>query len=94
VSDTYIRAAESYIQAMRTGESSAARQATAYLADDVVLIAGGERTLSRDQVSARITGQWPMTPVYLLLSGLPPKYLPSRRSSSPYRASVTLASRC
>jgi hypothetical protein len=65
VSDTYIRAAESYVQAMRTGEGSAARQATAYLADDVALIAGGERIVGRDQVSARITGQWPMTPVYL-----------------------------
>ena len=43
VSDTYIRAAENYVQAMRTGEGSAARQATAFLADDVVLVAGGER---------------------------------------------------
>jgi hypothetical protein len=49
---------------MRTGEGSAARQATAYLADDVVLVAGGERIVGRAQVAGRITGQWPMTPVY------------------------------
>jgi len=49
---------------MRTGEGSAARQATAFLADDVVLVAGGERIVGRAQVGGRITGQWPMTPVY------------------------------
>ena len=49
---------------MRTGEGSAARQATAFLADDVVLVAGGERISGRAQVAERITGQWPMTPVY------------------------------
>ena len=64
MSDTFIRAAEHYVQAMRTGEGSAARQATAFLADDVVLVAGGERVVGRAQVAGRITGQWPMTPVY------------------------------
>ena len=64
MSDTFIRAAENYVQAMRTGEGSAARQATAFLADDVVLVAGGERVVGRAQVAGRITGQWPMTPVY------------------------------
>jgi hypothetical protein len=49
---------------MRTGEGSAARQAAAFLADDVVLIGGGERIVGRAQVAGRTTGQWPMTPVY------------------------------
>jgi hypothetical protein len=58
------RAAESYIQAMRTGEGSAARQAARCLAEDVVLITATERISGRDEVQRRITGQWPMTPVY------------------------------
>ncbi len=68
MSDNYIRAAESYVQAMRTGEGSAARLATTFLADDVVLIAAGDRLVGREQVAERITGQWPMTPVYLRAS--------------------------
>jgi hypothetical protein len=58
------RAAESYIQAMRTGEGSAARQAARFLAEDVVLNAGAEQISGREEVQRRITGQWPMTPVY------------------------------
>jgi hypothetical protein len=58
---------------MRTGEGSAARQAAAYLAEDVVLASGGERIEGRAQVEARITGQWPMTPVYLRATWSTPK---------------------
>jgi hypothetical protein len=49
---------------MRTGEGSAAAQAARYLHDDVVLAAGGEEVAGKTEVLRRITGQWPMTPVY------------------------------
>ena len=58
------QAAESYVQAMRTGEGSAARQAARRIAADVVLSTGNEQVTGRDEVVRRITGQWPMTPVY------------------------------
>ena len=59
-----VQAVESYVQAMRTGEGSAARQAGRFLADDVVLEVGEEEVVGKADVQARITGQWPMTPVY------------------------------
>jgi Pyridoxamine 5'-phosphate oxidase len=49
---------------MRTGEGSAARQAAEFLAEDVVLIVGPDEIAGRTAVQQRITGQWPMTPVY------------------------------
>jgi len=60
-----VRAVENYVQAMRTGEGSAARQAGHFLADDVVLVIGEEEIVGKTDVQERITGQWPMTPVYL-----------------------------
>ena len=42
-----VRAVENYVQAMRTGEGSAARQAADYLADDVVLVAGGDEVVGK-----------------------------------------------
>ena len=62
--DERVRAVESYVQAMRTGEGSAARQAARGLADDVVLVVGEEEVAGKALVQQRITGQWPMTPVY------------------------------
>lgn len=62
--DRRARAAESYIQAMRTGEGSAAAQASPFLAENVALVAGADRVEGRAEVLKRITGQWPMTPVY------------------------------
>jgi hypothetical protein len=64
MTEPQVRAPESYIQAMRTGEGSAARQAARYLAEDIVLITATEQIDGREEVLRRITGQWPMTPVY------------------------------
>jgi hypothetical protein len=57
------RAAEAYVKALRTGELSAARYASQYLADDVVLVIGQDEIAGHDNVLKRITGQWPLTPV-------------------------------
>ena len=61
------RAAEAYVQALRTGETPATAAAAAFLAKDVVL-QGASRAgdiTGYDDVLHRITGQWPNTPVYV-----------------------------
>src|SRR5215216_879522 len=58
------QAAEAYIKALRTGEPSATQLASQYLADDVVLSTGQAEVTGRDEVVKRITGQWPLTPVF------------------------------
>src|SRR5207253_5586353 len=58
------RAAEAYIKALRTGEPSATQRASQYLADDVVLATGQDEISGHDNVLKRITGQWPLTPVF------------------------------
>jgi hypothetical protein len=58
------QAAEAYIKALRTGEPSAAELASQYLAEDVVLVTGNEEVVGRANVIKRITGQWPLTPVF------------------------------
>src|SRR5438105_2433922 len=58
------QAAEAYIKALRTGEPSATQNASQYFADDVVLATGNDEISGRDNVVKRITGQWPLTPVF------------------------------
>jgi hypothetical protein len=58
------QAAEAYVKALRTGEPSATQQASQYLADDVVLATGQDEITGHDNVLKRITGQWPLTPVF------------------------------
>src|SRR4051794_1559580 len=58
------QAAEAYIKALRTGEPSATQTASQYLADDVVLVTANDEVTGRDNVVKRITGQWPLTPVF------------------------------
>jgi hypothetical protein len=58
------QAAEAYIKALRTGEPTAAQIASQYLADDVVLSTGQAEIAGREEVTKRITGQWPLTPVF------------------------------
>jgi hypothetical protein len=58
------QAAEAYIKALRTGEPSATQAASQFLADDVVLATGNDEITGRDNVLKRITGQWPLTPVF------------------------------
>jgi hypothetical protein len=63
--DSRVEAVEAYVQSMRTGEGAAATRASGYLAPDVVLATGREEISGHDQVLQRISGQWPLTPVYL-----------------------------
>jgi hypothetical protein len=60
---TRVAAAEAYVKALRTGEPSAAIRVSPVLAPDVVLRVGQEEVTGHDAVLARITGQWPLTPV-------------------------------
>jgi hypothetical protein len=59
------QAAEAYVKALRTGEPSATQQASQYLADDVVLATGQDEISGHDNVLKRITGQWPLTSVFV-----------------------------
>jgi len=62
-------AADAYVLALRTGEPSATRNVSQYLARDVVLKtgpAGRQTTVSGfDDVLERVTGEWPNTPVFV-----------------------------
>jgi hypothetical protein len=58
------QAAEAYIKALRTGEPSATQTASQFLADDVVLATAQGEVSGRAEVVKRITGQWPLTPVF------------------------------
>jgi hypothetical protein len=58
------QAAEAYIKALRTGEPTATQAASQYLADDVVLVTGNDEITGHANVLKRITGQWPLTPVF------------------------------
>jgi Pyridoxamine 5'-phosphate oxidase len=62
---TRTQAAEAYVKALRTGEPSATTLAGQALAEEVVLKTANEEIGGRDKVLARITGQWPLTPVYV-----------------------------
>jgi hypothetical protein len=67
------QAAEAYVKALRTGEPSATQLASQYLADDVVLATAQGEVSGRDEVVKRITGQWPLTPVFQLSGFGPPQ---------------------
>jgi hypothetical protein len=58
------QAAEAYVKALRTGEPSATQAASQYLSDDVVLATGNDEIKGHANVLKRITGQWPLTPVF------------------------------
>lgn len=59
-----IAAAQAYVDALSTGDKQKAQLASPHLADDVTLKAGAREFSGHDEVLARITGIWPMTPVY------------------------------
>jgi hypothetical protein len=65
VNRTRTQAAEAYVKALRTGEPSATSIVSQCLADDVVLKAGNDEYTGHAAVLARVTGQWPMTPVFV-----------------------------
>ena len=58
-----IQAVEAYVKALRTGEPSATRRVSQFLADDVILATGQDEIAGYDAVLDRLTGQWPLTPV-------------------------------
>jgi hypothetical protein len=66
MTDVRHEAIEAYVQSMKSGEVGAAARASKYIAPDAVLMAGNQEVQGHDQVLARITGQWPQTPVYTL----------------------------
>src|SRR3954462_15077872 len=56
------RQVEAIVQALRTGEASAALYAGRQLADDVRFVTAFQKEFAgRDAVVERLTGQWPMT---------------------------------
>ena len=59
-----VEAAEAYVQALRTGEASAAERAATFLAADVELVEGKATFRGQVQVLQRITGWWPFTAKY------------------------------
>ena len=66
MADKRAEAVEAYVQSMKNGEAAASARASKYLAPEVVLAAGNQEVKGHDEVLARITGQWPQTPVYTL----------------------------
>lgn len=58
-----LNAAEAVLDALRTGEYSAARRAIACLADEPRFIGNTRELHGRDAVADRLTGQWGLTPV-------------------------------
>jgi hypothetical protein len=65
INRTRTQAAEAYVKALRTGEPSATSLVSQCLAEDVVLKAGNDEIVGHAAVLARVTGQWPMTPVFV-----------------------------
>ncbi len=66
VSATRRQAVEAYVRCLQTGEGAAVTWAERFLAPDVVLATGQEEVRGREEVLRRLTGQWPLTPVYRL----------------------------
>ncbi len=59
-------AAQAYVEALRTGDHSAAKAVAKYLAKDILVTVGQrERHEGFEQALRRITGAWPNTPVYI-----------------------------
>ncbi|MBO0689341.1 MAG: nuclear transport factor 2 family protein [Candidatus Dormibacteraeota bacterium] len=65
IASVRVRAAQAYVRALRTGEPSATERAAAHLAEEVALVIGDNRVEGAPAVRERITGQWPLTPVFV-----------------------------
>jgi uncharacterized pyridoxamine 5'-phosphate oxidase family protein len=66
MADKRQEAVEAYVQSMKSGEVGASERASKCIAADAVLVAGNQEVSGHDAVLARVTGQWPQTPVYTL----------------------------
>src|SRR6266571_95353 len=62
--DDRIDAAQAYVDALRTGDRSAAQAAAGFLAKDIVVQVGERLFEGYGEALNRITGVWPLTPVY------------------------------
>jgi hypothetical protein len=63
-SEKRIEAARAYVEALRTGERAAAQAAAPHLASDVTVKVGPREFGGHDEAVKRITGVWPLTPVF------------------------------
>jgi len=59
-----IAAAQAFVNALSTDDEQAAKAVSRYLAADVTMQVGPREFFGHDEVLARITGMWPLTPVY------------------------------
>lgn len=59
-----IAAAQAYVDALRTGDRAAAQAAAPHLGKDIVVQVGQRTFEGYDEALKRITGVWPLTPVY------------------------------
>src|SRR5437870_1974984 len=59
-----IEAARAYVRALSTGERAAAQTAAPHLAKDVEVQVGNRKFEGYEEALKRITGNWPLTPVY------------------------------
>jgi len=59
-----VAAAEAYAKALSTGDRGAASAAAKHLAKDIVVQVGNRTFEGYDKALERITGIWPLTPVY------------------------------
>lgn len=59
-----MKAAQTYVDALRTGDRAAAQAAAPYLARDIVVEIGARTFEGYAEALSRITGVWPQTPVY------------------------------
>src|SRR4051794_13912754 len=59
-----IQAAKAYVAALSTGDRAAAQTAAPHLAQNVTSQLGQRTFEGHDEVLKRITGNWPLTPVY------------------------------
>jgi hypothetical protein len=64
INDMRTDGCDAFVQALRTGEASAVRRLEPLLAPGVVFRAGSTEIAGADAVAARLSGAWPLTPVF------------------------------
>jgi hypothetical protein len=55
---------DAFVRALRTGEASAVRDLETFLAPETVFRTGGKEIAGAAAVAARVSGAWPLTPVF------------------------------
>jgi hypothetical protein len=63
-SEKRVIAAQAYVEALRTGDRAAAQAVAPHLAQDIVVRVGPRQFEGHAEALKRITGVWPLTPVY------------------------------